>query len=414
MTVIRRRHNRNFTVVTNEVMDDERLSAEALGVLNFLLSRSSNWNVSTAHLGKRFNMGKDRTLRIIKELREAGYLTKEFERDAKGQIVGTEYVVYDAPQNDEDADHPEYRQPPLPPAVKPAPENPPAIVRNNTTNSPLVPPSGPGEPPDDRAATPPARVREAEGGDNTQAQSVSTSPPVASPASETATAAVSGNAVGSAGQEKGVETSFDRQREADAGFDEFWLDYKLRNPKYRDDARKRWLVLDTDQRAKAHSRLAQYFGARIGEAQARKGRPNYATAAEYLGDRIFEKYAPALNAPRPQQPARRMRGEDAILTPMGLEAARDGWIGKLYEFVDRSGSLPKGTLVETLSREGQQDLAKHQERADRGEPADQFERMHWQFSTGYLVRVKRFTEKAEEAARQRGEITEQSIEGAAA
>ncbi len=37
--IIRRRCNRNFTVLPNAVLDDERLSAEAMGVLCYLRSR---------------------------------------------------------------------------------------------------------------------------------------------------------------------------------------------------------------------------------------------------------------------------------------------------------------------------------------------------------------------------------------
>jgi len=41
--IIRRKVNRNFTVVPNEPVNDTRLSFEALGLLTYLLSRPDNW-----------------------------------------------------------------------------------------------------------------------------------------------------------------------------------------------------------------------------------------------------------------------------------------------------------------------------------------------------------------------------------
>ena len=54
MTIIRRRHNKNFTVIGNEVFSDERLELDALGLLCYPRSRPHDWNISTEHLRRRF------------------------------------------------------------------------------------------------------------------------------------------------------------------------------------------------------------------------------------------------------------------------------------------------------------------------------------------------------------------------
>ena len=43
--IIRRRHNKNFTVIGNELFSDERLSLEALGLLCYLRSRPNDWSI---------------------------------------------------------------------------------------------------------------------------------------------------------------------------------------------------------------------------------------------------------------------------------------------------------------------------------------------------------------------------------
>jgi hypothetical protein len=58
--IIRRKVNRNFTVIPNEIMNDERLSFEALGLLGFLLSRPDNWHVIVDNLRSRGGLGRDK------------------------------------------------------------------------------------------------------------------------------------------------------------------------------------------------------------------------------------------------------------------------------------------------------------------------------------------------------------------
>ena len=62
--IIRRKRVRDFTVVGNEVAEDERLSFEALGLLTYLLSRPDNWSVQVKQLCNRGGCGRDKTRRI--------------------------------------------------------------------------------------------------------------------------------------------------------------------------------------------------------------------------------------------------------------------------------------------------------------------------------------------------------------
>lgn len=96
--IIRRRYNRNFTVLPNSVLDDDRLSAEAMGVLCYLRSRPADWNVELAHLSERFKIGRDKTQRVVAELVDAGWIKRERTRDPVTRAFnGIDYVVYDEP-----------------------------------------------------------------------------------------------------------------------------------------------------------------------------------------------------------------------------------------------------------------------------------------------------------------------------
>ncbi|MBN9459042.1 MAG: hypothetical protein J0I54_20610 [Bosea sp.] len=94
--IIRRRRTRNFTILENEVLDDERLSLAAMGLLAWLRSRPSDWSLSVEHLRGRFKVGRDKMHELVRELVEAGWITRERKRDEVTKAYcGIEYVVLD-------------------------------------------------------------------------------------------------------------------------------------------------------------------------------------------------------------------------------------------------------------------------------------------------------------------------------
>lgn len=117
MTHIIRRMNGNFTVVQNSIVNDERLSLEAIGLLTWLLSKPDNWRVIQNHIGAVFKIGRDKVRRLINELIECGYLQRQTVRDEAGEFVGVDYIIYDS--------HPmtENPAPDNPAPVKPTPDN---------------------------------------------------------------------------------------------------------------------------------------------------------------------------------------------------------------------------------------------------------------------------------------------------
>lgn len=133
MTIIRRRHNRNYTVIGNEVFSDESLDLDALGLLCYLRSRPHDWNISTEHLRRRFGCGPEKMQRLVRALIDTGWVQRhELPRGPRGTYGGFEYVVLDEPERldpgenaGETSASPEAEKPtPVPESDQPTPAEP--------------------------------------------------------------------------------------------------------------------------------------------------------------------------------------------------------------------------------------------------------------------------------------------------
>jgi hypothetical protein len=97
VTIRRRKHNANFTIVPNAIVEDMRLSVEAKGTLAYLLSRPADWTVRLRQVGKTLRMGRDKTQRVFGELKGAGYVVRRSQQRAGGRWGAREYLVLDDP-----------------------------------------------------------------------------------------------------------------------------------------------------------------------------------------------------------------------------------------------------------------------------------------------------------------------------
>lgn len=89
----------SFTIVSNRVARDPRLSFRASGILLRLLSEPPDSTINTASLqaerpGKE---GRDAVLRALRELEVAGYLARPRRQGARGRW-NTEWVVSSVPE----------------------------------------------------------------------------------------------------------------------------------------------------------------------------------------------------------------------------------------------------------------------------------------------------------------------------
>ncbi len=103
MTIIRSpRNQRDFTIISNSVCLDRRLSMRALGLLVRLLCRPDGWSTNSETLAREFDCGREQMRGVLRELSEAGYMRLEKSQDQAGRWASA-WTVYDEPvhQNDQ-------------------------------------------------------------------------------------------------------------------------------------------------------------------------------------------------------------------------------------------------------------------------------------------------------------------------
>lgn len=99
--IFRKNRDTNFTVINNDIFEDNKLSLPAIGLLCYLLSKPPKWDVSPKILCKKLNKKEhskasyEYILEVLKELENAQYLHKKKLHDGR-----TEYFVYDEPNRE--------------------------------------------------------------------------------------------------------------------------------------------------------------------------------------------------------------------------------------------------------------------------------------------------------------------------
>jgi hypothetical protein len=75
--IIRIEKNKNYSVVSNVPANDDKLSWEARGILYYLLTKPDGWECRNQDLINKGPAGGDKIERIIDELQEHGYITRQ-------------------------------------------------------------------------------------------------------------------------------------------------------------------------------------------------------------------------------------------------------------------------------------------------------------------------------------------------
>ena len=98
MAVFRVEKTQNYTVMSNHHLRNETLSLKAKGLLSQMLSLPENWDYTLQGLS-RINREKIDAIReAVKELEQAGYITRSRERNDKGHLLGAVYIIREQPQ----------------------------------------------------------------------------------------------------------------------------------------------------------------------------------------------------------------------------------------------------------------------------------------------------------------------------
>ena len=176
MAVFRVERNTGYTVMSNHHLRNKELSLKAKGLLSQMLSLPEDWDYTLAGLSYINREKIDAIREAVRELERAGYIQRSRERDEKGRLRGTDYVIFEQPQTSPVSDLPTLDNPTLekPTQEKPTLENPtqlnkdiqktdlPKKEKSNTdlSSNHSIPILSPNPSPSDReAATPPERKR---------------------------------------------------------------------------------------------------------------------------------------------------------------------------------------------------------------------------------------------------------------
>ncbi|MFI3226949.1 MAG: DUF6017 domain-containing protein [Clostridia bacterium] len=97
MAVFRVEKTKNYTVMSNNHLQNKKLSLKAKGLLSIMLSVPDSWNHSISGYSSICKDGLSGVRSAIKELEESGYIVRKRLRNEKGQLTLTEYTIYEVP-----------------------------------------------------------------------------------------------------------------------------------------------------------------------------------------------------------------------------------------------------------------------------------------------------------------------------
>lgn len=131
--IIRVEKNKDYTVINNTSLCDERLSWKAKAIHVFMLSKPDNWTFYYEEMMQWAKDGKDAFISGMNELKKYGYVKKE-RRRAEGGKFDYVTVVYEVPCQEEPQVDLSYTENPH--TVEPSPENP--YTEKPSTDKPLT------------------------------------------------------------------------------------------------------------------------------------------------------------------------------------------------------------------------------------------------------------------------------------
>lgn len=92
--------NNPYVIVNKTFINDASLSWKAKGILLYLLSKPDHWQVYEKDIVNHGKDGRDAVRSALRELIKEGYITRVRNRDEKGRLTTSEYVVSEVSAKD--------------------------------------------------------------------------------------------------------------------------------------------------------------------------------------------------------------------------------------------------------------------------------------------------------------------------
>lgn len=94
-TLFRNARKKNFTQISNSLLNDDKVTLEAKALLTIFLSNKEDWKIQMKEIIKRSKNGRDAHYRALDELIEHGYVARVEIRNKSGVIEKREYIFSD-------------------------------------------------------------------------------------------------------------------------------------------------------------------------------------------------------------------------------------------------------------------------------------------------------------------------------
>jgi hypothetical protein len=88
LSIVRAPRRDRYTVIDNLAIEDSRLSFRALGLLVYILSKPDHWRTNREHLADTHQDSVTAVRAALRELSDAGYITREPNRCEDGTVRG--------------------------------------------------------------------------------------------------------------------------------------------------------------------------------------------------------------------------------------------------------------------------------------------------------------------------------------
>lgn len=115
---------KGFTIIDNDVINDDRMHLKALGLFAYMWSKPDDWQFYVSEIASHFKDGESAVSSAMKELMTLGYL-KRTQNRKDGRFSNYDYVLRELPKRENYGSVPkgDFPKPEKPIPKKPNPEN---------------------------------------------------------------------------------------------------------------------------------------------------------------------------------------------------------------------------------------------------------------------------------------------------
>ena len=130
MKVIRIEKKKDYTIIHNGFLRQNKMSLKTKGLMAYLLSLPDDWKIWVTELANNHSDGITSIKNALKELERFGYLKRDRIRDLKGRMIGMEYILREIPNDCPSVDNPSVDNPLVEKST---------LINNNKTNDVIIP-----------------------------------------------------------------------------------------------------------------------------------------------------------------------------------------------------------------------------------------------------------------------------------